>query len=295
MDDPKLLALLEKYIEGTLDEAGRTELESLIVASPEARRTFWEVLEQHAFIGELGGEAKGRALARLEKPPTRRLPPRPSTGRSSGTLPFLIAAGLLIGFVVIVIASMSGSDGDDARSLAAFRAKQAERRKAAETRLKEIELERQRLLAKPIAPEGKVEPQREEERKKALEDLAERRKKVDEELRQVMDEKPPAVLVEKKPEPPKPVVPQERTTLVAAPPVGRIEKLEGAVFIDLKPVTAGQDLAAGQRLETGTGSAELLYADGTRVTFGPGTAAREFKIEGGKKFWIESGSLIAVN
>src|SRR6185503_3939512 len=225
MNDSTLLPLLEKYIEGTLDDAGRAELENLLVSSLAARRTFWEYLEQHAFIGELSGEAKGRALARLEKPPTRRMPAAKPRRPNSGMLPFLIAAGLLVGFIVILVASTSGSDGDDARSLAAFRAKQAERRKAAESRLREIEQERRRILARPVAPEGKPEPQKEEERKKALEQLDERRQKVDAELRQVTEEKPP-VIVEKTPEPPKPLmVPEKPATVAAAPPVAKISKV----------------------------------------------------------------------
>lgn len=204
-------------------------------------------------------------------------------------MPFLIAAGLLVGFIVILLASMSGSDVDEARSLAAFRAKQAERRKTAEARLREIERERQRLLSRPVAPEGKVEPRKEEERKKALEDLAERQRKVDEELRQAIEEKPP-VIVEKTPEPPKPLmVPEKPATVAAAPAVAKISKVEGDVA-----VAAGQEVAAGQRLETGAGSVEILYADGTRVGFGPGTVARDFKSEGGKRFWMEAGSLVAV-
>jgi len=295
MDDPKLLALLEKYIEGTLDDAGRTELEKLIVSSVAARTTFWEYLEQHAFIGELGGEAKGRALARLEKPPTRRTPAPRRFRPSSGTLPFLIAAGLLFGFVAILIASMSGNDADEARSLAAFRAKQAERRKAAEARLREIEQERQRILARPVAPEGKPEPQKEEERKKALEALAERQRKVDDEIRQAIEEKPPAVLVQKTPETPKPLfVPEKAPTVVAAAPVARIAKVEGGVLVDQKPAEARQDLTVGQRLETGTGSIELLYGDGTRVSFAAGTVARDFKTDGGKRFWMDAGSMLAV-
>src|SRR6185503_21325836 len=47
-------------------------------------------------------------------------------------------------------------------------------------------------------------------------------------------------------------------------------------------------------LETGKGSVEILYADGTRVAFGPGTVARDFKAEGGKRFWMDSGSMLAV-
>jgi hypothetical protein len=295
MDDPNLLALLEKYIEGTLDDAGRTELEKLIVSSVAARTTFWEYLEQHAFIGELGGEAKGRALARLEKPSTRRTPAPRRLRPSSGTLPFLIAAGVLLGFVAILVASMSGTDADEARSLAAFRAKQAERRKAAEARLREIEQERQRILARPVAPEDKPEPQKEEERKKALEVLAERQRKVDEELRQAIEEKPPAVIVEKTSETPKPLfVPEKAPTVAAAAPVARIAKVEGGVLVDQKPAAAGQDLTVGQRLETGAGSIELLYGDGTRVSFAAGTVAREFKNDGGKRFWMDAGSMLAV-
>lgn len=297
MDDPTLLPLLEKYIEGTLDDAGRAELEKKIVASVDARTMFWEYLEQHAFIGELSGEARGRALARLEKPPTRRAPvPRPSRP-SSGTLPFLIAAGLLIGFVGILIASMSGTDVDEARSLATFRAKQAERRKAIEARIRAIEAERQRLLSSQPAPEGKVEPQKEEERKKALEDLTERRRKVDEELRQTIEQDKPTVVVQKAPEPPPTplLVPEKTPTTVAAlPTVATIAKLDGAVLVDQKPAAMGQELAAGQRMDTSAGTVEIVYPDATRVEFGPGTVVRDFKAEGGKRFWMETGSMIAV-
>lgn len=297
MDDPTLLPLLEKYIEGTLDDAGRAELEKKIISSVDARTMFWEYLEQHAFIGELRGEARGRALARLEKPPTRRSPALRRSRPNSGTLPFLIAAGLLIGFVVILIASMAGTDVDEARSLAAFRAKQAERRKAIEARIREIEAERERLLSRPPAPEGKGEPQKEEERKKALEDLAERRRKVDEELRQATEQEKPTVVVQKAPEPvppPLPTAEKTTTTVAAAPGIAKIAKLDGVVLVDQKPAAVGEELAAGQKLDASVGSVEIVFPDATRVSFGPGTVARDFKVEGGKRFWMESGSMLAV-
>ena len=101
MDENRILPLLEKYIEGTLDDAERSELERLVIDFPVARQIFWEYLEQHAAIGELRGEARGRALAGLEKPPTRRRSAPPPPQQQPWLVPMLIVLGIVAVFVIL--------------------------------------------------------------------------------------------------------------------------------------------------------------------------------------------------
>ncbi len=63
MDELRLLDLLDALVDGALDDAGRAELEELLLDSAEARRVYWEYLRQHAMVRELLMEKGGSRLA----------------------------------------------------------------------------------------------------------------------------------------------------------------------------------------------------------------------------------------
>lgn len=63
----RLHELLERYVENCLDATGQEELTTLLRAEPEARRFFWESIEQHAEIGAILRASRGRDLARVEQ------------------------------------------------------------------------------------------------------------------------------------------------------------------------------------------------------------------------------------
>jgi hypothetical protein len=58
--------LLDAYLDGRLDEAGRAELSDRLRSSPRACRAFWEHVHQHALLIELLAEARGREMAEQE-------------------------------------------------------------------------------------------------------------------------------------------------------------------------------------------------------------------------------------
>lgn len=78
MTPDRLLELLDAYLEGRLSDPDRAALGAELVASPQARRLFWECAQQHALLAEVVAEARGRRLAReeldlLSPPAPRRL------------------------------------------------------------------------------------------------------------------------------------------------------------------------------------------------------------------------------
>ncbi len=66
MDRDRLLALLDDYVECALTEADQTELEKLLLESPEACRCFWAYVQQHSLIHKIEQETEGRVLAKME-------------------------------------------------------------------------------------------------------------------------------------------------------------------------------------------------------------------------------------
>jgi ferric-dicitrate binding protein FerR (iron transport regulator) len=66
VDRDHLRELCDAYLDGCLDEAGRSALSAALVSSPDACRFFWECVHQHALLGELLAEARGRQLAEEE-------------------------------------------------------------------------------------------------------------------------------------------------------------------------------------------------------------------------------------
>lgn len=76
MTPERLLHLLDAYVENRLDDTERAELSARLASSPEACRTFWEYVHQHALLVDLHAEAAGRRLAAEETQPQPARPRR---------------------------------------------------------------------------------------------------------------------------------------------------------------------------------------------------------------------------
>lgn len=69
---PRLETLIDRYLQGDLDEADRGELSRALLASPAARTLFWEMARFSAGLERWAGETWGAAAASDEAPPVRR-------------------------------------------------------------------------------------------------------------------------------------------------------------------------------------------------------------------------------
>lgn len=107
MDTARLIELLDAYLEDRLDEPGRAELQSALVASPEACRLFWRYAHQHAMLGELVAEARGRQLALEEQADTGHEEPIRTTVRPARR--FLVVSWRAWAAIAAMLLVMAGS------------------------------------------------------------------------------------------------------------------------------------------------------------------------------------------
>jgi ferric-dicitrate binding protein FerR (iron transport regulator) len=63
VNETRLLDVLDALLDGSLEPAGREELEAALLSSPRLRRCYWEYLQQHSLTRELLMESLGRGLA----------------------------------------------------------------------------------------------------------------------------------------------------------------------------------------------------------------------------------------
>lgn len=84
---PRLETLIDRYLQGDLDEADRGELSRTLLASPAARTLFWDMARFSAGLERWAGETWGAAAARDETTPARASPSsaRPAAGESADT------------------------------------------------------------------------------------------------------------------------------------------------------------------------------------------------------------------
>ena len=68
-DPTRLQLLLNRYVDGLLNSAEKTELEMMLLRSPEARALFWEHADWNALLREHGEQSWGRELAQDERLP----------------------------------------------------------------------------------------------------------------------------------------------------------------------------------------------------------------------------------
>lgn len=97
MTDPRLLELLDKYVENRLREDERVELSARLAASPADCRAFWDYIQQHALLAELMAERVGFRLAYKESAvqPRHREPALP-WGALAAVLVFAIGLSWLL-------------------------------------------------------------------------------------------------------------------------------------------------------------------------------------------------------
>lgn len=88
MDELRLHDLLEKDLEGRLTESETDELFRELRSSPQARRHYWDVLDQHVLTGAILSENRGRDLANLETDDPARIAEPATTTRRSRTWAF---------------------------------------------------------------------------------------------------------------------------------------------------------------------------------------------------------------
>ena len=69
MDPTRLQLLLDRYVDGLLSSGEKTELEMMLLRSPEARALFWEHADWNALLREHGEQSWGRELAQDEHLP----------------------------------------------------------------------------------------------------------------------------------------------------------------------------------------------------------------------------------
>jgi len=318
MDESRLLALLERYIEGMLSDAERAELEDLLRASPPARRTFWEYLEQHAGIWELRQEERG--VEGVGAPMADPSVPRRKTRRSFRAhqlrrsrypgMPIAIAASLLLGLLLILSLSSSRPSPQGHKDVEAVRAR--DRREAQEVPKRQApavdpgaeeaaRAEQERLTRELAAVEAqrqkleaaRKDAQAESDRRRAEAELEQVAARFREKAAELEKAKEVAEKARKQVPPTPPQAVQETKAAVA-----KVAQAENAFVVTADgaktPARAGQDVLAGQCLEVfAGGSARLEYPDGTKVEAWAETEVRELKAEGGKRVHVAKGTVRA--
>jgi FecR-like protein len=284
MSDEKLLEELAfKYFMGTLLPDERTVLLTLLQdPSRQARfireSTVCSVV--HEWATEELQEEERTAGRRGSKATSRRLP---AVTGARPSWPWAVAAAALILAAVWIAA---GRFSDSGRTDRSARKVEPAPKNASEQRVG-VEQEPPKIATPP-------EPTKEEERRKA---------RIEEELRKSAASAPkgPAPLPapapyptpSPKPEPERPSEPPATTTVAVA----TLDRIEGEVWIlagsNRTPAKPGQDLLAGQGLETRgeVGRASVRFPDKTRVDVGPGTLLRDFRTADGKRFLLDKGKL----
>lgn len=292
--------LLMLYLEGRATPAEQDEVERRLQESP----AFAERLAVQARLSSLlNGMARERSKlrdveqavegdhelrARLR---TRRVASRPPT---SPWMMGLVAAAAIL--VMVLILSSLRSEPAPRRGEEANRVKPRvvePVRERAEERLREIEVERKKLLAESAVPEKKTEPNAEETRKAALAELEARKRRIEEELRAATPGgiKPP----EPPPIPAPAVAEQKKTEEATRTTVAKAGKVGGEAFLvqagAKTPLRAGQDIPSGQGIETGSGasSVEVIYPDQTKMELSADTEIAELAAEAGKRVVVRKG------
>ena len=298
MNDPRLLDLLDKYLEQMLSDEERRELEELLAASPDARRTFWEVADQHALMRELAAEEQGLDLARQET--GDRTPgsdtsivrhiqglPRPSRVRRrlrrgdapSPTWQILFALAAAVIFIAILAVALRPQPAP-APSEQVVREIPA----APEPPPAPQPIKREVPSRKPDAPE----PTPPGKRRAPVAPPFPAAAKPQPETAPV-----PRPVPAPKPQPRKPAAP----TIVA---IAKIRQIDGSVSVqkDGRVTAAAADtwITGGERLEIiGSSRAVVEYLDGTRVVLvgEGGTATFTQRAGGGQDIRLEFGILTA--
>jgi len=300
--------LIQAYLDEALTDEEARRLQELFKADPSRLDEFVRALDLHGTLAGLRSSEADPVQAPPRRPPSRRATVRRFGSPERSPWAFgVAAAGAFLG--VVVLLSVLGGDRrsqDRARAraeqeatarrrvLIAERERAEEERLRAEARLREIGRKRDALTPLPVP-----DPVAREKRDRDLADLDSEKERVEREMREAIDRarKVQAELA-RIPEQPKvadPVAPPSKPSTQAG--VAALEIAEGEVFLVLgtekKPAASGQELTPGQGLEV-VGRAVLRFGDTTKVELGPGTVVRDLAAEGGKRFFVDRGSVDAV-
>jgi ferric-dicitrate binding protein FerR (iron transport regulator) len=266
MSDDRLAVLISEYLEGTLGEAERAELNELLVGDAGARARFAKAMRQETLMGDLLRDARPGSA-----PATRRRSARAwrRTESPRGVLPWVAAAaaGLLV-TAALVLASRPPAP----RPEPVVRKAEAP---AVEDPRPPVPPPPARELPPPPAP-------------------APRPERVETPVAPAVPapEKPvPAPAPAPVPEPPAPVAPPTVTVLAT------LKAAEGEVVSVTArgrgPARAGDAIVGSQGIETADGRATVVYPDGTRLEISPATRIRAFTDQAGKGIELLQGALAA--
>lgn len=318
--------LIQAYVEGLLTPQESARLQELLRQDPLLARVIVENLRMDGAIREIVGEKeKGEPALRGEsaEAPGRRSSPRLRTvrgGRRSPKLSLTPWVGIVAAACLLLVAGLAFHGGrravpaapsksgasreDEARRTQAEedRRQAEETRRRAEDRLREIARERE-ALTRP-EPKPTADPAVEEKRRTDLVNLDRERERIESEMRGAIEKAQKArEQLSQTPGRPQDVRKEEPSPAAGGTDtragVAKVERVEGEVYLLAEgkriPLTAPRDLLAGQGLEAAAGAnrAALSFPDKTRAELGPGTAVREVKVEGGKRIFIERGSVRA--
>jgi len=311
--DPELLPrfLAERDLEHFLGRLLRPEATDTaflrgVLREPRAHPLTPQEFEERVFkkVGVAGAAPVKRTLV-----PRRRFG-RP--GGSGGTWA-LLAAGILLGFVTLVVVLSSGgrpaprresqAPVADAERLHRAREEMAEaerERQRMMDRLDKIEREREKLVQAQPRPEEKPDPLKEEDRRARLARAQEEKQRVEAEMRDAVERARKAREALAQAGTPAPE-PKEKGPAADATVAGMavvVERADGTVSVQgtsgKRPARAGESLRTGEGLETsGAGRAVVKFADATRMEVGPDTAIAEVSADRGKRMVLSKGTLTA--
>lgn len=274
--------VLLAYLEGRATPEEVEALERRLREEPGLAESLAVQARMSAMLGSMARE-QSRIESARPRLPRRTLPQR--TNSAAWTIGLAAAAV----FALVALFAVLSGDPEPSRT--------AERRrveKKAEDGLKEVERERARLLAQPVSPEKKPETITEEERKAALAALEERKRRIEDELRAAVVPGPKETKpLEPAPGPGPTVVPEKKPEAPTRTSIAKVVKGDAFLGGERKPVGAGQEILAGQAIETGAGPVEILWPDQTRMELGAETVVKELRADGGKRVTIEKGSVRA--
>jgi hypothetical protein len=330
MDRERLEELISDYLEQALTPEELEELTLELRAHPEARRLLLTAADQDLAVQELARSLhRPASSARSRKAPSTWRTLRHPHARSVPA--YWTAAGVAV--VVLLLAALffglgppgsgvtQSKNGSEARSRASKEAEArgiAEREKTVrgrdlgeaeatrrdqEARLKNIERRREEMARSAAQSAG--DPREQEKRNAEEKRLASDKEQIEREIEKAVEqakrivrptpaEQPEQGKPAQAQEPPeKPKTPQGTVAVAAT-----VERAEGEVSIvgkeGMTPARATQGIPAGQGVMTGPRSLLVLkYLDGTRLELEGESRLREFAADGGKRLFVEKGTVKA--
>lgn len=252
MSDDRLPLLIDAYFEGTLDDAGRAELNELLRREPAARSRFAFAMRQETLVGEILRDARSKpATARRSARRYRRL------AGSKSAVPWI--AGLAA-CVLLALAVLFASQPPTPAPAPVVRKTQepapAPPPPPPERPSEAPAPKPERVETPPPKPPDPPPPPRPDPKPKPA---------------PVIAEAPP-------PQPPPPPLPPTVTVLAT------VKSGDAVLLPDRKRIGEGDGIAAGQGLE---GRATVVYTDATRIELDG--AIRAFTDRDGKRVEVAAG------